>query len=83
MTNKCACVMSTLSRLTDGCIRGHVCMHRVGPAGVRCMGRALVARDHIKWHRVLRQMKDWAPHSLHRPDSFPLDGLIGSRFMWP
>ena len=74
MANECACVLCTLSRLTDECLHGHVCMHGVGPVGVRQTGRALVARVHILWHIVLKQMKGQAPHTVHRPDSFPLNG---------
>ena len=74
MANECACVLCTLSRLAGGCLLGHACMHGVRPVGVRRTGRALVARVHILRHRVLKEMKGQAPHTVHRPDSFPLNG---------
>ena len=84
MANECACVLCTLSRLTGECLLGRVCMNGVGLVGMRRTGRALVARVHILRHRVLKQMKGQAPHTVHRPDSFPLNGqwLRGGPSLW-
>ena len=45
-------------------------VHGVGPVCVQRTGCALVGRAHNLRHRVLKQMKGQAPHTVRRPDSF-------------
>ena len=77
MANECACVICTLSRLNGGCLRGHACMHGVGPVCVRRTGCALVGRAHNIRHRCSEADEGAGPGL--RPQA----GLVPSRWLAP